>query len=183
VSITFRLWIMCLSRSGTSSPSGSLIISWFDLSSSKTMTHDSSRINMYPHLIFDIGWTRGGRQAGLTTWLDLPSDYRKACEKSNEDIWCLTVKCRESTSRRYTVRFGRHILRDICLVERTEEKDSSDKASRSASFSSSRPSSLGDYEASSEFRPIMGSLQNRISSHSSTGTICISRVQGRWTGI
>jgi hypothetical protein len=61
--------------------------------------------------------------------------------------------------------FGTHILRAICCTERTEEKDSSDKASRIASFSSSRPSSLGDDETSSEFRanrPKIASLQNLV---------------------
>jgi hypothetical protein len=55
--------------------------------------------------------------------------------------------------------FGTHIMRAICC---TEEKDSSDKASRIALFISSRPSSLDDDEASSEFRPEIAFLQNII---------------------
>jgi hypothetical protein len=36
-SINFGLWIICFSWSGTSSPSGSQIISWSDLSTKRTM--------------------------------------------------------------------------------------------------------------------------------------------------
>jgi hypothetical protein len=70
VSINFGLWILCFSRSRTSSPSGSQIISWSDLSTSRTMTH-SSRVDMYPHPILDTGWTTANREVGSTTRLDL----------------------------------------------------------------------------------------------------------------
>jgi hypothetical protein len=72
------------------------------------------------------------------------------------------VKCIESTSRWYTVPFGTHVLRTICYLrsaicrrENTKEKGSSDKASRIASFTSSRPSSLA------MMRPLPNSGQNR----------------------
>jgi hypothetical protein len=57
---------------------------------------------------------------------------------------------------------GTHILRAICRTEGTEEKGSSDKASRIASFTSSRPSSLGGDEASSEFKLKITSLLNLL---------------------
>jgi hypothetical protein len=121
------------------------------------MTRDSSSVNIcntYPHPLFDAGWTTRGREVGSITrldltWLDLPclalpSDCRRACEESNEDLWWLIVKCRESTSRRSTVPFGTHILRAICRIERTKDKGSLDKASRIDSFTSLRPWSLSD---------------------------------------
>jgi hypothetical protein len=53
---------------------------------------------------------------------------------------------------------GRYVFRAICHAEGRKEKGSSDKASRIASFTSSRPSFLGDNEAFSEFRPKIASL-------------------------
>jgi hypothetical protein len=50
------------------------------------------------------------------------------------------------------VLFGTHLLRAACRAERIKENGSSDKASRIALFISSRPSSLDDDEASSEFK-------------------------------
>jgi hypothetical protein len=55
-----------------------------------------------------------------------------------------------------------YLLSAICRTEGTEEKDSSEKASRIASFTSSRPSSPKDDEASSEFRPKIASVQNIV---------------------
>jgi hypothetical protein len=68
---------------------------------------------------------------------------------------------------------GTHILRAICRAEDTEEKGSSNKASRLASFTSSEPSSLGDDEAFSEFRLKMASLQNLIALESSMRRHCL----------
>jgi hypothetical protein len=76
-------------------------------------------------------------------------------------VWYLTAKCRESKSRRYTVLFGTHILQPIC---RTEESGSSDKANRIASSTSSRLSSLGDHEASPEFRTKIQRGEKRLDS-------------------
>jgi hypothetical protein len=70
VRINFELWIMSFSRSGTSSPSGSQIISWLDLSTSRTMTRHSPRVNMYPHPILDAEWTTGGCEVESTSRLD-----------------------------------------------------------------------------------------------------------------
>jgi hypothetical protein len=41
---------------------------------------------MYPIPIIDAEWKTGNREVGLITQLDLPSDCRKACEETNEDI-------------------------------------------------------------------------------------------------
>jgi hypothetical protein len=79
---------MCFFRSGTPSPSGSQIIPWSDLSTSRAITH-SSRPNVcdiYPHPIFDAGWTTGDREARSTIRLDLTSDCRRACEELNENF-------------------------------------------------------------------------------------------------
>jgi hypothetical protein len=110
---------MCFSLSGTSYLSGSQITSWSDLSTSRIMNHeswimnheswimndDSSRVKKDPHPIIDARWTTRGREIGLTTQFDLLStaNCRRACEESNEDIWYLIVKCRESANRRYIV--------------------------------------------------------------------------------
>jgi hypothetical protein len=39
--------------------------------------------------ILDARWTTGGREVGSTSWLDLSSNGRRACEEPNEDLWCL----------------------------------------------------------------------------------------------
>jgi hypothetical protein len=70
------------------------------------MTRDLPTANvciMYLHSIFDAGWTTGGREIGSTNRLDLLSDCRRACEEPNEDVRCQTMKCKESTNRRYTI--------------------------------------------------------------------------------
>jgi hypothetical protein len=120
-SIDFRLWIMCFSRSG--SHRHLVVISFHRLICRQVEPNqDSLKVKMFPHLIFDAGWTTRDREVGSTTRLDLPSDCRRACAEPSEDVWCLAVKCRESTSRRDRVRFGRHILRAVCHLPSTVQK-------------------------------------------------------------
>jgi hypothetical protein len=78
------------------------------------------------------------------------------------DVWPLNAENRHADDMQFIPHFGTHILRAICRTEWTEEKGSLDKASRIASFTSLRSSSLGDDEASSEFRPKIASLQKLV---------------------
>jgi hypothetical protein len=48
---------MCFSRSRTSSPSGSQIISWFDMSTSKTMNYEPWTMNYEPWTMNHELWT------------------------------------------------------------------------------------------------------------------------------
>jgi hypothetical protein len=163
---------MCFSRSRTSSPSGSQIISWSDLSTSSTMTRQGlmSRIS-----IPILSLKPDGQQE--VAQLDRQLNSTRLAFWLSESLWGTQWRCLMFDSKIQRIDkpiyslcsfFGMHILRPICRTEGTEEKGSSDKANRIGSFTSSRPSSLDDDEISSEFRPKIASLQNIIWSHSRT---------------
>jgi hypothetical protein len=70
-SIDFGLWILCFSWSGTPSPSGSQVISWSDLSTTRAMTHSprANVCNMYSHRVLNAGSTTVSREVESTTRL------------------------------------------------------------------------------------------------------------------
>jgi hypothetical protein len=89
VSINFGLWIICFSRSGNSSPSGSQIISWSDLMTRRTMSQ-LPKVNISPSLMPDERQEIAKLDRQLdSTRLVLPSDYRRClmsdCEMSRID--------------------------------------------------------------------------------------------------